>query len=116
LWRSQWRHTEQPSFDTSNIAAVVASFETARTRTASVTMYMCWHGGIGHDYPNEVMQAASRLRERHGAASGSDDDYTMLTLTPSETDWRDLLVVVPYCDWAYATDAAGDVLAEGGSA
>jgi hypothetical protein len=73
---------------------------------------MCWHGGAGHDYPVEVMQAAARLRDRHAGAGGSDEDYTSLTLEPSDEDWRDFLVVVPYCDQAYAEDAEGNVLAE----
>ena len=47
-----------------------------RSERTSLTVYMCWHGGTGHDYPADVMEAARRLRERHTVGSGSDDDYT----------------------------------------
>ena len=114
LRRRRWKHERQAVADESERERLTALFEGVRARTASLTMYMCWHGGRGHDYPDEVMQAAARLRRRHGD-SGSDGDYTMLTLEPSDADWPDFLAVVAYCDWAYADDAAGHLLAESGS-
>lgn len=92
--------------------AVTAAFAQARSRTALVTLYMCWHGGIGHDeYPPELMEAAKRLRDRHGEASHSDDDYTILDFEPSAEDWDDFLRIAPYCDLAYAIDLDGEVVA-----
>ena len=102
----------QPSAADSSVAALVESFEIARSRTASLTAHMCWHGGVGHGYPSEVMGAAARLRERYGPESGSDDEYTMLSFAPSEYDWRDFLTVLPYCDLAYAQDGNENVIAE----
>ncbi len=115
-WRSRWKHERQPVPESVDRESLIVRFEAVRSRTASLTMYMCWHGGAGHDYPNEVMQAAARLRDRNSTTSGSDGDYTILTLEPSDADWRDFVAVVPYCDWAYAADATGGLLAEGGSA
>lgn len=76
-----------------------------------MTVYMCWHGGHGHDYPSDVMQAATRLRSGHTDAA-MDDEYTSLTFEPTDDDVRDFILVGPYCDLAYASDASGEVLAE----
>lgn len=73
-------------------------------------MYMCWHEGRGHDYPADVMFAAARLRERHVADSGSDDAYTSLTFAPAQDDLADFVLVAPYCDLAYADNAAGETV------
>ena len=35
-----------------------------------------------------------------------------LTFEPSDADVRDFILVAPYCDLAYASDASGEVLAE----
>jgi hypothetical protein len=77
----------------------------------SLTLYMCWHGGVGHGYPETVMDAARRLRERH-MAQGASDDYISLTFAPAAPDVEDFLSVAPYSDLAYVTDASGLVLAE----
>ncbi len=79
---------------------------------ASLTLYMCWHGGVGHGYPHTVMDAARRLRERHMTQGASDEDYTSLTFAPAAPDVEDFLSVAPYSDLAYVTDASGRVLAE----
>jgi len=79
---------------------------------ASLTLYMCWHGGVGHGYPQTVMDAAKRLRERHMAQGASDENYTSVTFAPIASDVEDFLSVAPYCDLAYVTDASGLVLAE----
>jgi hypothetical protein len=76
----------------------------------SLTLYMCWHGGTGHDYPADVMQAAGRLRERYAVGSGSDEGYTSLTFVPSDDNVPDVTRVAPYCDLAYATNADGEVV------
>ena len=73
-------------------------------------MYMCWHDGRGHDYPADVMQAAARLRGRHLPASGSDATYTSLAFVPAPDDLADFVLVAPYCDLAYADNAAGDTV------
>ena len=52
-------------------------------------MYMCWHGGLGHGYPQSVMDAAGRLRERHMPQVGSNEGYTALTFPVSPQDVRD---------------------------
>lgn len=81
---------------------------------ASVTVYMCWHSGAGHNYPPKALAAALSLRQRHAEASGSgcDDDYTSLTFAPSCEDTRDLLEVVPFCDLVYAIGPDDELLAE----
>jgi hypothetical protein len=53
------------------------------------------------------MEAAGRLRERHGAGSSSDGVYTLLHFRPSDGDWADFLLIAPYCDLAFAFDADG---------
>lgn len=75
----------------------------------SLTVYMCWHSGVGHGYPADVLAAARRLRERHasGPASSCDDVYTSLTFAPSPQDCDDFLVIAPFCDLAYAADPSG---------
>ena len=93
-------------------AAVEAALVLDRSERTSLTVYMCWHGGTGHDYPADVMEAARRLRERHTVGSGSDDDYTSLTFRSSDDDLADFVLVAPYSDLAYATDADGAVLLE----
>jgi hypothetical protein len=89
---------------------LLTPFEKARAQIESLTLYMCWHGGTGHELPDDVMRAAARLRARH--EGNSDEDYTSLTVCPSDADWRDFILVAPYCDWAYATDADGHLIAE----
>ena len=91
---------------------VVQRFERARADTVTVTLHMCWHAGTGRGFPKEVMQAAGRLRSQH--AVKQDDDYTSLQFPPSPDDWNDILLVLPYCDLAYATDAQDRVLADSG--
>jgi hypothetical protein len=114
-WRRRWKHDRQAVSQGADRDSLVARFEAARSRTATVMMYMCWHDGRGHEYPIEVMKAAARLRDRHGATTSSDDDYTMLFLRPTDADWEDFLLVLPYCDWAYAADETDDLVAEAGS-
>lgn len=75
-----------------------------------MTVSLCGHGGVGHDYPAGVIDAARRLRERH--ETGSHDDHTSLTVEPSLADLPDVLEVAPYSDLVYATDPRGAVLAE----
>jgi len=91
---------------------VTQRFEHARADTVTVTLHMCWHAGMGHDFPGEVMQAAGRLRSSH--LTSPDDDYTTLHFAPSADDWNDILLVLPYCDLAYATDAQDQVIADTG--
>jgi hypothetical protein len=79
---------------------------------ASLTVYMCWHGGQGHEYPQEVMDAAGRLRERHMPQVGSNGDYMALTFPASAQDVQDFEAVAPFCDLAYVSDDSGEVLAE----
>ena len=79
---------------------------------AQLTIYMCWHRGAGHGFPQHVMDAALRLRERHLSPDASDEDYTSLAFAPSAQDAQDFLVVAPFSDLAYATDADGQVRAE----
>ena len=81
---------------------------------ASVTVYMCWHSGVGHNYPPKALAAAQRLRQRHAQGSGSrcSDEYTSLTFAPSSEDGRDLVEVVPFCDLVYATGPNDELLAE----
>ena len=81
-------------------------------RAASLTVYMCWHGGLGHRYPQTAMDAAGRLRERHMPQVGSTEEYTSLTFPASPQDVRDFGAIAPFCDLAYASDASGEVLAE----
>lgn len=83
---------------------------------ASLTLYMCWHRGQGHGYPQAVLDAAGRLRERHMPQVGSNDDYTALTFAASPHDVQDFEAVAPFCDLAYATDVSGEVLVEIGGA
>lgn len=90
-------------------AALRWALDVALPSASSLTVYMCWHGGSGHDYPAEALGAARRLRERH---AGSDDQYTMLTFEPSAEELRLFAEVAPYCDLAYATDGNDDVLAD----
>ncbi len=73
---------------------------------ASLTLYMCWHGGVGHGYPQPVLDAAKRLRERHLPPGRSDEAYTSLTFAPSAPDVDDFLRVAPYCDLAYVMPEA----------
>jgi hypothetical protein len=101
-WIARW--------DRARRGGPAAAFVSARPQTATLTAYLCWHGGEGHDYPAEVMQAANRLRGRHGDTN--DDDYITLTFAPSSEDWDDFLLIAPYCDLAYATDRAGAVVAQ----
>ena len=78
----------------------------------SLTVHMCWHSGIGNDYPAEALEAARRLRERHPLATEPGwDDYTSLTFAPSPEDHDDFLTVAPFCDLAYATDRSDQLLA-----
>lgn len=115
MWRRRARPTpthESRRFDVRDRKALEASLALVGPETTSVTVYMCWHGGTGHDYPADVMEAAWRLRERHSVGSGSDDDYTSLTFMPSEDDLSDFVLVAPYCDLAYATNANDEVLLE----
>ncbi len=90
----------------------MAALGSAVPSATSLTLYMCWHGGVGHGYPETVMDAARRLRERHMPPGRSDEDYTSVTFAPSAPDVEDFLSVAPYSDLAYATDASGRVLAE----
>lgn len=103
---------ELQRFDVRDREALDAALALVAAKTTALTVYMCWHGGEGHRYPAEVMQAAGRLRERHPAGSGSDDTYTSLTFTPSNGDIADFAAIAAYCDLAYATDAEGAVLLE----
>jgi hypothetical protein len=108
-------HRKAPARDSADTPegreALASALDEVRPRIASLTLYMCWHGGYGHDYPRDVMQAAGRLRARH-ADGVPDEDYTSLTFEPSDEDLRDFILVASYCDLAYATDEAGEVLAE----
>lgn len=84
----------------------------ALPRAASLTIYMCWHGGLGHGYPQAVVDAAGRLRERHMPQVGSNQSYTALTFPASPDDVADFEAVAPFCDLAYLSDDCGEVLAE----
>ena len=93
-------------------AALRCAFDSVLPDSASLTVYMCWHSGVGHDYPTEVLEAARRLRERHLRATDSGwDDYTSLSFVPSLEDRHDFLTVAPFCDLAYATDRSERLLA-----
>ena len=98
--------------DVSDAAPLAAALESLLPRIATLTLNMCWHGGVGHDYPLAVMQAARRLRQRDPSGGGPDAAYTSLDISPSSADLKDFMRVLPYCDLAYATDASGEVLAE----
>lgn len=111
VWPRRSKHSQRDGSGGADASDLVTLFEQVRDDTESLTLYMCWHGGTGHEFPDDVMRAAARLRDGH--MSSSDDDYTILTLRPSDDDWRDFLLVVPYCDMAYATDADGNLIAEG---
>lgn len=114
-----WRRRARPApaqdsrpLDVQDSAAVQRALALVGQHATSLTIYMCWHGGRGHDYPVDVMQAAGRLRARHSLNSASDDVYTSLTFVPSDDDLADFALLARYCDLAYATDAGGDVLLE----
>ena len=85
---------------------------TALSQAASLTVYMCWHGGRGHGYSPAAMEAARRLRERHLPQAGSDEEYTALTFPASPQDVQDFETVAPFCDLGYVVGASGEVLAE----
>jgi hypothetical protein len=72
---------------------------------------MCWHDGAGHGYPDEVLAAAGRLRDRH-AGSGCTSAYTSITFSPSDQDLTDFVAVAPFVDLAYASGADGRELVE----
>ena len=100
--------------DVLDSAALRCALEVVLPDAASLTVYMCWHSGTGHEYPVNVLDAAERLRQRHGEepGSGCDEQYTSLTFAPSFEDHRDFLEVAPFCDLAYATNPQDELLAE----
>lgn len=115
MWRRRTSPTpthEARGFDVRDREALEAALALVEPELASLTVYMCWHRGAGHDYPADVLQAAGRLREQHAPNSGSDDDYTSLSFMPSHSDLADFGLVASYCDLAYATDGHGDVVFE----
>ncbi len=99
-------------FDVRDREPLRAALAVVLPATSALTIYMCWHAGLGHDFPADVMQAAGRLRERHTVNSGSDDRHTSLTFMPSHDDVADFVRVAQFCDLAYATDAEGSVVLE----
>jgi len=114
MWRRRAR-TVVPGagrkFDAADDEPLRAAVAAVRLEISKLTLYMCWHGGAGHDYPNAALQAAARLRQRH-PGHGVDDAYTSLSITPTDEDLADFVLVAPYCDLAYATDAEDDVVLE----
>ena len=114
MWRRRARPTlgRAEHFDVRDREALRAALAVGLPATRALTVYMCWHAGLGHDFPADVMQAAGRLRERHTMNSGSDDQYTSVKFMPSNDDVADFVRVAPFCDLAYATDAEGNVVLE----
>lgn len=111
-WRREQHAHSRSALECARQEASIAVFSESLPRAASVTLHMCWHQGLGHDYPPEVMPAADRLRQQHLGGGDSDDNYTSVTFAPSASDLRDVMLLVPYCDLAYITDMAGTVLSE----
>ena len=114
-----WRRRKRPlppyewrDFDGRDRTAVEAALALVGSECTSLTVNMCWHGGAGHDYPAESMEAARRLRERHAPDGTYDDNYTSLTFVPSSEDLADFLFIAPHSDLAYAVDADGAVVLE----
>lgn len=99
------------ALDPRDTTALRCALDLVLPEATSLTVHMCWHAGVGHDYPADVLEAAGRLRERHPRATEPGwEDYTSLSFVPSLEDRDDFLTVAPVCDLAYATDGSDRLL------